>query len=78
MQDSKNLVIAIVLCLLILVGWSALSERMGWISKPDPAVIAQQQEQARKEAEAEKARKMASATTPDGKPLHAFTPAPGK
>ncbi|HIX40293.1 membrane protein insertase YidC [uncultured Desulfovibrio sp.] len=78
MQDSKNLVIAIVLCLLILVGWSALSERMGWISKPDPAVIAQQQEQARKEAEAEKARKMASATTPDGKPLPAFTPAPGK
>lgn len=78
MQDSKNLVIAIVLCLLILVGWSALSERMGWISKPDPAVIAQQQEQARKEAEAEKARKLASATTPDGKPLPAFTPAPGK
>ncbi len=78
MQDSKNLVIAIVLCLLILVGWSALSERMGWVSKPDPAVVAQQQEQARQEAEAEKARQLASATTPDGKPLPAFVPAPGK
>lgn len=80
MQDSKNLVIAIVLCLLILVGWSFLSERMGWVPKPDPAAVAQRQEQARQEAEAGKAQaaRTPSATLPDGSPLPAFTPAPGR
>ena len=78
MQDSKNLVIAIVLCLLLLAGWSFLSERMGWVSKPDPAAVAQQRERAPQEAEAAKAAKTPSATLPDGRPLPVFTPAPGR
>ena len=40
MQDSKNLVLAIVLCLAILFGWGRLAEYMGWVQKPDPAVVA--------------------------------------
>lgn len=44
MQDGKNLIIAILLCLVVIVGWSYLSEYMGWVRKPDPAVVAQQQQ----------------------------------
>lgn len=75
MQDGKNLVLAIVLCLLILIGWSALAERMGWISKPvpvDPAAVSQQAETPPPPPA------HVSATTPDGSPLPAFTPAPGR
>ena len=43
MQDSKNLIIAIVLCLIVIVGWGYLAEHMGWTSKPAP--VAQQQKQ---------------------------------
>jgi len=47
MQDGKNLIIAILLCLVVIVGWSYLSEYMGWVRKPDPAVVAQQQQEHR-------------------------------
>ena len=40
MQDGKNLIMAIVLCLLVVVGWSYLADYMGWVVKPDPAEIA--------------------------------------
>ena len=45
MQDGKNLILAIFLCLVVIVGWSYLAEYMGWVQKPDPAVVAQQQAQ---------------------------------
>ena len=44
MQDGKNLIIAILLCLVVIVGWSYVSEYMGWVRKPDPAIVAQQQQ----------------------------------
>ncbi len=44
MQDGKNLVLAIVLCLLVVVGWSWLGQKMGWV--PQPAQQAQQAQQA--------------------------------
>ena len=47
MQDSKNLILAIVLCLVILFGWGLLAEYMGWVQTPDPAAVAQQQEAVR-------------------------------
>ena len=50
MQDSKNLILAIVLCLVILFGWGRLAEYMGWVQTPDPAAVAQQQEAVRQEA----------------------------
>ena len=31
MQDGKNLIMAIVLCLLVVVGWSYLADYMGWV-----------------------------------------------
>ncbi|WP_304679782.1 membrane protein insertase YidC [uncultured Desulfovibrio sp.] len=75
MQDSKNLILAIVLCLGILFGWGYLAQYMGWVQQPDPAVVAQQQEAARQEAaRAEQRRQeVAQAAT-----LPAFTPAPGR
>ena len=66
MQDGKNLIMAIVLCLLVVVGWSYLADYMGWVVKPDPAEIAKMEA-----AQAEQAQKA------QAEPLPAFTPAPG-
>ncbi len=41
MQDGKNLVLAIVLCLLVVVGWSYLGQKMGWAPQPAPQEQAQ-------------------------------------
>ena len=75
MQDSKNLILAIVLCLVILFGWGRLAEYMGWVQTPDPAAVAQQQEAVRQEAvkaEQHKEEAAKAATLP------VFTPAPGR
>lgn len=75
MQDSKNLILAIVLCLVILFGWGRLAEYMGWVQTPDPVVVAQQQEAVRQEAvkaEQHKEEAAKAATLP------VFTPAPGR
>jgi YidC/Oxa1 family membrane protein insertase len=45
-MDNKNLILTIVLCIVILVGWNHFAEYMGWIAKPDPAQVAQQQKAA--------------------------------
>ena len=42
-MDSKNLILTIALCVAILFGWNHFAEYMGWIVKPDPAQVAQQQ-----------------------------------
>lgn len=75
MQDSKNLILAIVLCLVILFGWGRLAEYMGWVQKPDPAAVAQQQEAVRQEAVKAEQHKEEAAKTAT---LPAFTPAPGR
>lgn len=75
MQDSKNLILAIVLCLVILFGWGRLAEYMGWVQKPDPAEVAQQQEAVRQEAVKAEQHKEEAAKTAT---LPAFTPAPGR
>ena len=75
MQDSKNLVLAIVLCLAILFGWGRLAEYMGWVQKPDPAVVAQQQEAVRQEAVKAEQRKEEAAQAAT---LPVITPAPGR
>lgn len=75
MQDGKNLIIAILLCLVVIMGWSYLAEYMGWVQKPDPAVIAQQQaaqEQAAKEQAAKQAEEKEQAAIP------MFTPSSGR
>ena len=75
MQDSKNLILAIVLCLVILFGWGRLAEYMGWVQTPDPAAVAQQQEAVRQEAVKAEQRKEEAAKAAT---LPAFTPAPGR
>ena len=75
MQDNKNLILAIVLCLIILFGWGHVSEYMGWAPKPDPAQMAQREEAARKEAEKAEARKAEAARTAT---LPTFTPSAGR
>lgn len=79
MQQNKNLIIAIVLCLGIMFGWGWLAEQMGWVSRPDQAEVAkiqaQQQvahEAAQVQAQKDAVQKAQAATTP------VFTPAPGR
>ena len=75
MQQNKNLIIAIVLCLGILFGWGYVAEYMGWVKRPDPAELAQvqaQQQAAQAKAEQEAVQKAEAAKLP------AFTPAEGR
>ena len=72
MEDKKNLILAIVLCLIILFGWGYFAQYMGWVQTPDPAEMARQQEVARQEAEERKAETAKAATLPT------FTPAEGR
>ena len=46
MQDGKNLLIAIVLCLIVIVGWGYLAEYMGWATRPAPVAQQSQDQQA--------------------------------
>ncbi|QCC86439.1 membrane protein insertase YidC [Desulfovibrio desulfuricans] len=75
MQDGKNLIIAILLCLVVIVGWSYLSEHMGWVRKPDPAVVAQQQ-QAQQAVQQQQAQQQAATAVQQALPV--FTPASGR
>ena len=75
MQDNKNLILAIVLCLIILFGWGHVAEYMGWVPKPDPAQVAQKQEAARQDAEKAESRKAEAARAAT---LPTFTPSAGK
>ena len=56
----KNIILAIVLCLIVVFGWSYFAQYMGWIQPPDPQVVAQQEEMMRQHAaEVEKQKQQA-------------------
>ena len=61
MQDGKNLIIAIILCLMVVVGWSYLGEKMGWAPKQDPQKIEEAQKQQQELAAKQKAEAEAKA-----------------
>lgn len=71
MQDGKNLILAIALCLIVLFGWGRLAEYMGWVHTPDPQEAARQEAAKTREA----ARPSETAQTA---PLPAFAPSPGR
>lgn len=78
MQDGKNLILAIFLCLIVVVGWGYFAEYMGWVQKPDPELFAQQQA-ARQRAEEQAAKEQAlSGTAGQLPPVPVFTPSPGR
>lgn len=70
MQDNKNLILAVVLCLLVLFGWGYVAEYMGWAPRPALPDAATQQEAAVKTAPT-------PAASPAGRPP-AFRPSPGR
>ncbi|MBQ7456779.1 MAG: membrane protein insertase YidC [Desulfovibrio sp.] len=80
--SSKNLILAIVLCLVVVFGWSSLAQYMGWLPTPDPEVVAKQeellkqqaQEEERLKAEAEKAAVIPTFTPSKGQDLLVTTP----
>ncbi|WP_165174567.1 membrane protein insertase YidC [Desulfovibrio sp. ZJ369] len=76
MQDGKNLILAIALCLIVLFGWGRLAEYMGWVHTPDPQELAQQQAALQEAARAREAAQPPAAAK--NAPLPAFTPSPGR
>lgn len=69
MHDNKNLLLAVILCLIVLFGWGYLAEYMGWVQPQRPPA----------EAPAEsKAPQAPQTSLPESPPLPAFTPAPGR
>lgn len=75
MQENKNLILAIVLCLIILFGWGHFAQYMGWVQPVDPAEVARQQEAAQQEAVKAEQRRTEAAQAAT---LPTFTPAEGK
>ncbi len=69
MEDKRTL-LAIVLCLLVLIGWNFFAEKMGWISPP----VAPIEQTSQQEAVLEKQE----APTTEAKPLPTFTPSEGR
>lgn len=59
MQDDnmKNMVLAIVLCLIVVFGWSYFAQYMGWIQPPDPKLVAEQEALMKQQAAEEAKRK---------------------
>lgn len=79
MEDKRNLILAIVLCLIILIGWGPLAQYMGWVQIPDPAEVARQQEAAQQQAQQDAAKAEArQAEAAKAAALPAFTPAEGR
>ena len=74
MQDGKNLILAIVLCLLVVVGWSYLGEKMGWAPKPVPVEQTQNPEAA---AQAQAQQAVQTPQAPAA-PLPVFTESEGR
>ena len=77
MEDNnfKNIILAIVLCMIVIFGWSYFAQFMGWVQPPDPQLVAQQEEQMKKQA-AEEARLKKEAD--QAAVLPTFTPSPGQ
>lgn len=72
MQDGKNLIIAIVLCLIVIVGWGYLAEHMGWTSKSAPVAQQNQSQQAPQPQQAQ------TASAPAQVSLPVFAPSAGR
>ena len=77
MEDSnlKNIILAIVLCLIVIFGWSYFAQYMGWVQPPDPQLMAQKEELMKKQAE-EEAKQQEEADK--AALLPTFTPSSGK
>lgn len=80
MQQNKNLIIAIVLCLGIMFGWGYVAEQMGWVKRPEPVVATPQQEAAQEQARilAEQQHKVEAEAKAQAATLPVFTPAEGR
>lgn len=80
MQQNKNLIIAIVLCLGIMFGWGYVAEQMGWVKRPEPVVATPQQEAAQEQARilAEQQHKVEAEAKAQAAILPVFTPAEGR
>lgn len=78
-MQTKNLIIAIILCLAVVVGWGYLAKYMGWVQTYDEAQLAAMKaetEAARAKEEQLAARK--AQETQAARTIPAFVPAEGK
>ncbi len=77
-MQTKNLILAAVLSLAVMFGWTYFSQKMGWT--PSPEQLAQQQAEQQKAQQAQQAANQQALSTDSGTvaPLATFTPAEGK
>ncbi len=77
-MQSKNLILAIVLSMAVMFGWTILSQEMGWT--PSPEQLAAQQEQKAKQLAEQQAATEPQTQSGQNTPstVSNFTPAPGK
>lgn len=74
MQDNKNFLLAVVLCLAVLFGWGYVADYMGWTPKPVMDQDARQKEEEHKAVEKAVQDKLVQQAAV----LPAFTPSPGR
>ena len=41
-MDNRRLIISVVLCIALLIGWQSFAEYMGWLPEPQPVPAEQQ------------------------------------
>ncbi|MDR3357940.1 MAG: membrane protein insertase YidC [Desulfovibrio sp.] len=67
MQDSRNMILAVALCLAVLFGWGRFAEYMGWVTPP-----------AQQTAQQQPAQQQPAPVVEDRPVSPAFVPAPGQ
>ncbi len=77
-MQSRNLILAIVLSMAVMFGWTILSQEMGWTPSPED-IAARQEQQTKQLAEQKAAGEIQADSEQKTQPaVSNFTPAPGK
>jgi YidC/Oxa1 family membrane protein insertase len=77
-MDTKNLAVAVLLCLVILLGWGRFAEYMGWVAKPEPVPPAAQQSAAGNPPAPPQGESPVARDAPVSLPQAVFTPSEGR
>lgn len=68
-MENKNLILAVVLCLIVLFGWGRFAEYMGWVTPPQPS---------QNQTNAPALEPAPAASVEPAQNLPVFTPSPGR
>lgn len=75
-MDTRNIIIAVVACVVIMLGWNQISVFMGW--SPDPQVVEEQRQQQQALTDDGATQAQAPPVAESLPPVQDFVPAPGR